>query len=347
MRVRHLQLARQWRIVRYLSDHPAGTGYVELGRMLGAAQRTVYRDLETLRAAGFPISRAREHGKPVWRLGGPAGAAGAAPGGALPALTFTRAELTALSLARQMLLSMPGSPFDAAARGAFHKIQAACDRDGLRVLETADRRLYADLRRARPYTERQVWFQELLDAIGRSRTVRIKYWTMERRAESLREVDPYGIVFHEGAFYLVGRCHWRDDVRTFLVDRVRAVTATDRFFSVPEGFSVREHFRDAWGLIKAKALVTVRIRFAPRVARIVAEGRWHTSQRVEPAGDGSAVLSVKVAGWEELRRWVLSFGADAEVLEPADLRASVAEEANRLGAVYGGKRRERAPALRN
>jgi predicted DNA-binding transcriptional regulator YafY len=161
---------------------------------------------------------------------------------------------------------------------------------------------------------------------------------MEREAESLREVDPYGMVYHEGAFYLVAWCHWRRDVRTFLVDRIRAVTGTGRFFAAPEGFSVREHFRDAWGLIKTRALERVRIRFGRSAARVVVEGRWHSSQRLERETDGSVVLEVRVAGWAELRRWVLSFGGDAEVLEPADLRASVAAEAARLGRVYGGKR---------
>ncbi|MEK7476705.1 MAG: WYL domain-containing transcriptional regulator [Candidatus Coatesbacteria bacterium] len=331
-------MARQWRIVRALEASPEGLGYRELGRILGAAQRTVYRDLGTLRSAGFPVARASAHGKPVWKLApGSSSTQGSSssPGtGAVPSLTFTRAELTALSLARQMLMAMPGGPFDAAARGAFHKIQAACDREGLRVLELADKRLYADLRRARPYTDRDVWFRELLEAIHRSETVRLKYWTMERETETLREADPYGMVYHEGAFYLVAWCHWRRDVRTFLVDRIRAVTGTGRFFTAPEGFSVREHFRDAWGLIKTRALERVRIRFARSAARIVAEGRWHASQRLEREADGSAVLEVRVAGWTELRRWVLSFGGDAEVLEPADLRASVAAEAARLGRRY-------------
>lgn len=341
MQDRQLQLARQWRLVRALEAAPDGLGYLDLGKMLGVAQRTVYRDLETLRSAGFPVRRASLHGKPVWRLSGSASSA-------TPSLGFTRVELTALSLARQMLLSMPGSPFDGAARSAFHKIQAACDREGLRVLETADRRLYADLRRARPYTDRDVWFRELLDAVTRSQSVRIKYWTVERDAESLREVDPYGIVFHEGAFYLVAWCHWRREVRTFLVDRVRAVTPAGRFFTIPDGFSVREHFRDAWGLIKTRALERVRIRFAPRAARVVAEGRWHTSQRVEREADGSAVLEVRVAGWEELRRWVLSFGGDAEVLEPGTLRESLAGEAERLGRLYvADRKRGRGPSLRD
>lgn len=322
---RHLQLARQWALLRELQGAPDGRSYTELARALHAAPRTVYRDLETLRAAGFPLSRAAPHGKPVWRL--------ASSG--VPGVSFTPGELAALGFARQMLLSMPGSPFDGAIRQAFHKIQAASGRDGARVLEATDRQLLADLRRARPYTEREVWFRMLVDALTRSRTVRLRYFTLERGAEAEREVDPYGLVYHEGAFYLVGWCHWRRDVRTFLVDRVRAVSETGERFVLPSDFSVRAHFRSAWGLIKNRALVTVRVRFAAPVAGLIREGRWHETQRLEDAAAGAVVLSVQVAGWEEIRRWVLSFGGAAEVLEPADLRASLADEAGRLSALYG------------
>ena len=298
---------------------------MELARSLGTAVRTVYRDLATLRGAGFPIARAHVHTKAVWRLND----------GAAPAIAFTPRELTALAFARNMLLGLTGSPFDQAMREAWHKVQAACDREGVRVLEAADRRLHADLRRARPYTQRQVWFRMILDALARQRTVKLTYYTLERDSAGTREVDPYGLVFHEGAFYLVGYCHWRRDVRTFLLDRVRAVADAGKTFAVPPGFSAKEHFRQAWGLIRGRALVDVRVRFAPSVARIIREGRWHESQKIEGAADGSVIMSVRVAGWEEIKRWILGFGADAEVLEPEDLRRSMTDEAAKLAAVYG------------
>lgn len=305
---------------------PAGRSYVELAKALGAAVRTTYRDLTTLRRAGFPVVQARVHTKPVWRLEGAT---------ATPAVSFTPPELTALALARSVLVGLPGSPFDRAMHSAFHKIQAVCDREGVRVLETADRRLFADLRRARPYTEREVWFRVLLDAVARQRTVKLRYFTLEREAESERQVDPYGLVLHEGAFYLVGWCHWRRAVRTFLVDRVRAVSETGGTFTPPEGFSVREVFRKSWGLVRDRALVTVRVRFSAKLARVIREGRWHESQKLEEAPHGGVVLTVNVAGWEEIRRWLLGFGAGAEVLEPEELRQSLAGEADALRRLYG------------
>lgn len=331
--IRHLQLAREWRLINELRKFPEGRSYVELARALGTAVRTIYRDLETLKSAGFGIERARVHGKAVWHLAG---------GGTGPTISFTPQELMALAMARHMLLSSPGSPFLRPMQQAFHKIQAASDREGGKVLEMADRRLHADLRRARPYTEREVWFQMLLNALYRQRRVRIRYFTLERGQETTREVDPYGIVFHDGAFYLVGHCRWRGEIRTFLVDRIRAVAETGEGFSPPAGFSVREHFRQAWGLLKGRALVSVRVRFASAVARVIREGRWHETQRLEDGPAGSVVLGVKVAGWEEIKRWLLGFGGAAEVLEPEELRAALARDAADLTRLYA-KRASRRP----
>ena len=58
----------------------------------------------------------------------------------------------------------------------------------------------------------------------------------------------------------------------------------------------------------------------------------------EEQEDGGLVLSLRVAGVEEVRRWLLGYGAEVEVLEPESLRAELAEEAEKLRRMYGGRR---------
>ena len=195
-------------------------------------------------------------------------------------------------------------------------------------------RFEGGMRRARRYARQEVWFRTVVAGIERQRTVRLAYFTLERRETTTRDVDPYGLVMHEGAFYLVGFCHLRRDRRTFLMDRVRSAVLTDRRFTRPEGFSPREHLRQAWGVVRAKSLVTVRVRFDRAVAPIIEEGRWHESQRVRPGPEGAVELTVQVAGWDEIRRWIMTFGGTAEVLEPPELRAELKREAAALAARY-------------
>lgn len=332
-RPRHQQLTRQWAAIRALEASPDGLTWRELARMLGAGMRTVFRDLHTLQGAGFGVEQAVVRGRPVWRLRPGPGSTGGSP-----PVRFTAAELAALALARQMVGAAPGSPFDTAMRGAFRKIESACDREGIRVIETTDRRLHADRKRGRPYTDSSVWFATILDALHRSRTVRIRYWTLERDAVSDREVDPWGLVLHEGGFYLVGWCHDRRAARTFLVDRIRSAVVTDKAFEPPAGFSAEVHFKDAWGLIRDKALETATIRFTGTAARRVKESRWHPSQRIEPGPDGATDLTVRVAGLDEIVKWVLSWAGQAEVLRPGSLRDAVRAASERMRDRHAGGR---------
>jgi hypothetical protein len=49
------QLARQWRVVRAVEASPNGLTLAELAKREETGARTIYRDLEALQAAGFPL----------------------------------------------------------------------------------------------------------------------------------------------------------------------------------------------------------------------------------------------------------------------------------------------------
>lgn len=81
----------------------------------------------------------------------------------------------------------------------------------------------------------------------------------------------------------------------------------------------------------------MRIRFQPRVARNVAEVLWHATQRTQFNGDGSLEYEVTVSGLEEISWWILGYGAEAEVVAPAELRDIVARQAQALLKLYDRK----------
>jgi predicted DNA-binding transcriptional regulator YafY len=63
-------------------------------------------------------------------------------------------------------------------------------------------------------------------------------------------------------------------------------------------------------------------------------GHWHPTQKIEKSADGSALFTVTVAGWEEMLYWILSFGADAEVISPDAMREAVAKTAQAMVERY-------------
>jgi predicted DNA-binding transcriptional regulator YafY len=91
---------------------------------------------------------------------------------------------------------------------------------------------------------------------------------------------------------------------------------------------------DAFGIEKGGRAVEVAIRFAPRQARWIRERKWHRSARMQEELDGAVTLRLRVADTSELRRWVLQFGAEAEVLSPPSLRTAIAETLRTAAAGY-------------
>ena len=71
------------------------------------------------------------------------------------------------------------------------------------------------------------------------------------------------------------------------------------------------------------------IRFTPHQARWIRERKWHSTARVEGLLDGGCLLRLRVGGLGEVQRWVMQFGAEAEVLKPAGLRKRVRAELHR------------------
>ncbi|NWF53679.1 MAG: WYL domain-containing protein [Syntrophaceae bacterium] len=81
-------------------------------------------------------------------------------------------------------------------------------------------------------------------------------------------------------------------------------------------------------------LYTVKVRISPGWARWVGEKIWHESQKTRKMPDGSMEMSFQVAGLEEIKRWILSFGPEAVVLEPEKLKEMVRKDLSRNLAQY-------------
>src|SRR4051812_3865056 len=158
------------------------------------------------------------------------------------------------------------------------------------------------------------------------------------REPRLARVRPYllqpSLTTH--ALYLMGLDETRGAMRTFKIERIVDLQLTNDRFSAPDPAELEGVLRRAWDIIGDQDEVTVVLRFAPSVAARVQEATWHPSQEVREEPDGSLRWTARVAGTIEVRLWVLSWGDEVEVLEPASLREDVAARLRRALAHYGG-----------
>jgi predicted DNA-binding transcriptional regulator YafY len=175
---------------------------------------------------------------------------------------------------------------------------------------------YADLRET---------IQVLNDAVLSRRTLKMRYRTGRTGTISSRGLDPYRVWYQSGGLYVVGFDHKSAEIRTFAVDRIRALEAGTQHFEPDSTFDFDTYLGGSFGVI-AEPATRVRIRFDRRWATYIEERIWHGSQRITKRTGGKLELEMHVGGTVELRTWILSFGSGAEVLEPASLRDEVLTE---------------------
>jgi predicted DNA-binding transcriptional regulator YafY len=321
------QLARQWRLIQLLAKRRYGAGLDDLAEELECHKRTVYRDLDALQFAGFPVTSTKRDGRVFYQL---------LDSFELGEAPFTPDELMALAFSEDLLRGLAGTVFHDSIHSALAKIRASLGpeltaflgrlHDSFRVLPGPHKR----------YTEASDTIRALNEAVLERRSVRIEYTTGRTGETGQRDLDPYRVWYRSGGLYVIGHDHKSGEVRTFAVDRIGSARLLDAHFEVPEGFDFEARTASAFGVV-AEPPERVSIRFAPRWALYVQEHEWHPSQQIAKTADGGVELSMEVGIGEELRGWVLSFGSGAEVLAPESLRAEVAAELARAGATYQGR----------
>jgi predicted DNA-binding transcriptional regulator YafY len=201
---------------------------------------------------------------------------------------------------------------------------------------------------AADYTKKAELIDELMVGVEDRKAVFITYQSLQATEPVTYDIYPYGLVYHRGALYLVGRSPQRNEICHWKVSRIEAAEVTQVPFQRPKDFNLQQHLAKSFGVYHGDGNVKIVVRFAPSVARYVCESNWHESQKLTPQNDGSLVAEFQLSDTEEIKRWIMSFGQYAVVVEPASLRKEIVEELNSLLAAYseepGGTSRRRQSA---
>lgn len=316
------QLARQWQLLQ-LIDQPAGIAVDDAARKLDCTVRTIWRDLSALQKAGFPLydDKGADGRRSLWKLEEQFTLG-------LP-VKLSLAETAALVMSRDLMRPAGAGALGAAVSSAFDKIGRVLSRDALRLLdqmrETIGVRAVGAKLQA-PAAEHVALIQK---ALIERRRLDMRYYSMSRDEENHRQVDPYHLTVFDGGFYLVGFCHLRKTERIFAVDRIRELQVLALRFDVRPWFNAEEYLKHTWGIIKGE-IVPVKVIFTRSVARYIRDRVWHPTQRFLDLADGRLEMTLRVADTLEVRRWILGYGPDAEVVEPASLRDALQQQAAKL-----------------
>jgi predicted DNA-binding transcriptional regulator YafY len=295
-----------------------------LARECGVTERSIYRDIISLSEANVPIYYDRGY-----KL---------ASDNFLPPLNFTFEEYSCLKLA------LESSPLNRTGkhRPTLKRIKAKVDANISRQVKeqrkTAVDTTHIDIAvsqarvsQARKKGER--FYSRIEEAIENNQCLQVRYESINSGLTT-RVVEPYFIIFRGRAFYFVAYCRLRKELRTFRVDRIENVKLIDEHFVRRKGVNARDYFEGSWEVFSGEP-VEVTVKFTQTAARVILSGKYHPKEEVEKLGEDEVVYRVTVRGLEEIKRWILGFGDEAEVLSPAELRESIRGITQSLSEKYG------------
>ena len=185
----------------------------------------------------------------------------------------------------------------------------------------------------RDYGTYREFIKVIQEGIEGRKTLQLLYHPLNQTPGE-RKVNPYAVHLQNGTLYLIGYCHMRKDIRSFVVDRMQKIKLTDESFVAPLGFSLESYLRHSFGMFREE-LVRVKVRFHKSLTRYLLERRWHASQKNKKLKDGSLEFAFQVAGIKEIKTWILGFGSLAKVLEPAFLLKEIRDNLEKSLRSYG------------
>jgi proteasome accessory factor B len=290
-----------------------------LARELEVCTKSIHRDLEFMR------DRLE---LPIRYDGSRFGYFYTEPVKAFPTLQITEGEILALVVAEKALQQYRGTSFERPLLSALKKMQQALPETISLSLNDA----------ARAISFRTSWEPildlEIFDALAKATTARqqleLAYRKPGQRRIEQRLVDPYHLANINGEWYLFAFDHLRNDLRTFVPARIKAIRHTGKTFERRPAFSLEERLRGSFGVQSGHGEIDVVIRFHKRVADYIREKKWHDSQQLRELKQGGIEMRLKLSSLGEVGRWVLSWGGDAVVVRPAELAESIRRAAQKV-----------------
>ncbi len=315
-------------MVLLLQSRPSMTA-AELARELEVSERTVTRDAQALSEAGVPVYADRGRAGGYRLIGG------------------YRTRLTGLARSEAEALFLSGVPgalremgLEDAASAARLKVSAALVPPLRDASRTAAQRFHLDA---------PGWFTEpkspellpaVADAVWDDRGVTARYRGREGEVE--RELEPYGLVLKAGVWYLCARVPEGGSFRVYRIDRFTAVTAGEARFERDEEFDLPGFWAEraeqfARSILRAEVVVRLSGDGVRRLPHVVdpASAREALAAAEPAPEDGWRTVTLPVESEQVAHTQLAGLGPEVEVLAPESLRARFADDARRLGRLYG------------
>lgn len=308
-----------------LLSRPQGATRRELLETLHTTERTVSRYLNRIEALGIPLfdDKAPLEKEKRWRV--EPSYVMKLPNMTLPAVSLTLPEIISLYMLKGESTVFSGTEIDRQITSALAKLIYFVPEKTQNDLKSLKRIFISKSISAKSYEGRERIISTLTESIINQTSIRITYHSFYSDQVKKDEIGPLHFYENNGGLYIFAVKIKEGVVNTYAVERISEIEPLTRSVRYPEAFDPEERLDSAFDMIHGEPL-SVKIHFSKNEARYIKEKRWARIQTIEDHDDGSVTLSMTTSGYRDVKRWIMSFGKEARLLEPEEMKTDIAEE---------------------
>ncbi len=292
----------------------------EIADRFSISLRTVYRDIKAIEEAGVPVAGEAGVGYSIME------------GYRLPPVMFTREEAIAFLTAEKMVNKLTDASSKKHYGEAMYKIKSVLRYTEKELLEDIDGHIEVVENPYLPHGEKHgAHLQTILKGIAGKQVLDIGYFANHSQQYSNREVEPVGIFYSAGNWYMIGYCRLRNDYRHFRTDRISYINITEKCFDQQHP-SLKSFLNR---VTKEREMHTIVISVDRDVLKYFGEQKYYNGFVSQKEVNGKMEMTFVTGSLNGFAKFFLLFGEYADIISPASLKAIIQKNIDGITARLG------------
>ncbi len=308
-----------------LLSRSSGITKKEMASELGISIRSVSRSIQTVEDLGIPVydDSCGPDREKRWRIDSTY--VSRMPNLDLPNISLTLPEIISLCMLAGESVIFRGTDISRHIAAAISKLMYFVPEDTQTELSVLKRIFICKTMGSKTYAGKEDIIRILTESILNRTACRMTYHVFYTDEIKDEDIGPLHFYESRGGLYLFAVKLKTREIRTYAVERIRHIRPLPRQVTYPPGFDPEKTLNSAFDLTHGEP-VTVKILFSRTEARYIREKSWAPDQQITEHSDGSIILSMTTSGYRDIKRWIMSFGKEARLLEPEAMKKDIQAE---------------------
>jgi len=179
----------------------------------------------------------------------------------------------------------------------------------------------------------EIWVT-VFKGIKNKKLIRIWYQSPTKGEVLSNRIEIYHIICNKGEWYLIAYSRNSKSIRIYAMSRIKRAELQKEKYIIPDDFDIKKYMGNNFGIFSKDGEYKVELNFSKEVAHLIKERSWNQEWVIYENDDGSLKLNLKAGHLLEIKRWVMSWGDEVEVIGPDELRDAIKENIKKLNDKY-------------